>query len=105
MWQLWWFGSGLVLFAMVGLYAGRLRRRRAAIWPLLIAVCLLIGCASTPMNVIMTNPETGKSVYVSHSSWGWGMAGIAAAINAEQQQKKAIEAAKMMGYIEMKEVK
>jgi hypothetical protein len=33
------------------------------------------------------------------------MAGVAAALNAEQQQKKAIEAAKMMGFTEMKEVK
>jgi hypothetical protein len=71
----------------------------------IVSVALCIGCASTPMNVIMTNPDTGKSVYVSHSSWGWGMAGVAAALNAEQQQKKAIEAAKMMGYTKMKEVK
>jgi len=71
-----------------------------------VIVCgLSLGCATTPMNVIMTNPETNKSVYVSHSSWGWGMAGMMAAMNAQQQQQKAIEAAKMMGYTEMKEVK
>jgi hypothetical protein len=71
----------------------------------IIAILFCFGCSTTPMNVIMTNPESGKCVYVSHSSWGWGMAGVAAAINAEQQQKKAIEAAKMMGYTDMKEVK
>jgi hypothetical protein len=65
----------------------------------------LVGCATTPMNVIMTNPTTKKSVYISHSSWGWGFAGIAAAIDAEQQQKKAIAAAKMMGFTEMQVVK
>lgn len=73
---------------------------------LIIAVLfILAGCAATPMNVVMTNPSSGKCIYVSHNSWGWGMAGIAAAIAAEQAQKKAIEAAKMMGYTEMKEVK
>lgn len=71
----------------------------------IIAILFCLGCATTPMNVVMTNPETGKCVYVSHSSWGWGMAGVMAAVNAEQQQKKAIEAAKMMGYTDMKEVK
>lgn len=72
---------------------------------IIVAMLFCFGCASTPMNVVMTNPTTGQCVYVSHSSWGFGMAGIAAAINAEQQQKKAIEAAKMMGYTDMKEVK
>ena len=68
-------------------------------------VCALSGCATTPMNVIMTNPTTGQSRYIAHSSWGWGMAGIAAAVNAEQQQKKAIQAAQMIGFTDMKEVK
>jgi hypothetical protein len=73
----------------------------------LIATLLVftLGCAKVPMHVIMVNPETKKSIYVTHSSWGWGMAGLAAAINAEQQQKKAIEAAKQMGYTEMQIVK
>ena len=70
-----------------------------------VLALVLSGCGlNVPMNVVMTNPETGRCVYVSHSSWGFGMAGIAAAINAAQQQKKAIEAAKMMGYTDMKEV-
>jgi len=71
----------------------------------LLMAGLLAGCGErTPMNVIMTNPTTGKSVYVTHSSWGWAMKGVAAALNAERQQKMAIEAAKMMGYTDMQEV-
>ena len=73
---------------------------------LVISIVFVIGCGErVPMNVVMTNPETGKKMYVSHSSWGWGMAGIAAAVNAEQRQKNAIKAAKMMGFSEMEEVK
>jgi len=72
---------------------------------IMVLLCLALGCAPVPMNVIMTNPDTGRSVYVSHSSWGFGMAGIMADINARQQQQKAIQAARMMGYTEMREVK
>jgi hypothetical protein len=75
------------------------------IFLLLVFLATFIGCGlNGPMNVVMTNPNTGKCVYVSHSSWGFGMAGVAAAINAAQQQKMAIEAAKMMGYTEMQDV-
>lgn len=73
---------------------------------LLAAILVLaLGCSGTPMNVIMTNPETGKSVYISHYSWGYGFGAIGPAIVAEQQQRKAIEAARMMGYTKMREVK
>jgi len=72
---------------------------------LILAIILMMcACARTPMNVIMSNPMTGQSVYVNHYSYGWGMAGIAAALAAEQQQRKAIEAAKLMGYTQMTEV-
>jgi hypothetical protein len=57
------------------------------------------------MNVVMTNPGTGKSIYIAHYSYGVGFGAIGPAIVAEQQQKKAIEAAKMMGFTEMQVVK
>ena len=100
---LFWCGCGLTIFGLAGIYW---RQGWVRVWPLLLLLIFLAGCAArTPMNVIMTNPKTGKSVYVSHSSWGWGMAGVAAAVNAEHQQQKAIEAARMMGYTDMQEVK
>jgi hypothetical protein len=72
---------------------------------ILIALLLLsLGCA-TPMNVVMTNPETGKKVYISHHSYGLGLAGVSAAIAARQAQEKAIQAAKQMGYTQMELVK
>lgn len=70
-----------------------------------LSLLAVIGCGSTPMNVIMRNPETGKSVYVSHYSYGFGLKGIMGAIAAQQQQDKAVEAAKLMGYTEMEIVK
>jgi hypothetical protein len=73
---------------------------------ILILMITLVGCGTpTPMNVVMTNPQTGKKVYISHNSWGFGMAGLTAAIAAHESQRKAIEAAKMIGYTEMEEVR
>ncbi len=71
---------------------------------IILIACGLLGCAHTPMNVIMTNPATGQSVYISHYAYGFGFGLMAAAITAEQQQKLAIEAARMMGYTEMRVV-
>lgn len=72
-----------------------------------LMLLLSVGCStmSTPMNVVMTNPDNGQSVYISH--WGGGIgAGLAvSSIQAAVQQKKAIEAARSMGYTEMKVVK
>jgi hypothetical protein len=73
----------------------------------IIAILVCFGCATpVPMNVIMTNPETGKSIYVSNSgSSDMSMAGLGSRNDAREQQDKAIKAAKMMGYTEMKVVK
>ncbi|MCG2771840.1 MAG: hypothetical protein L6277_07120 [Desulfobacterales bacterium] len=66
----------------------------------IIAVLFCLGCATTLMNVItMTNPKTGKSVYVSHGSWGWDMASLSAA--QQERQKRAIEAVGELGFTEM----
>ena len=72
---------------------------------LLVLLVVLVGCASVPMSVVMTNPTTGESRYVSHYSYGYGVKGIAAALVMQEQQRKAIEAARMMGFTQMKEVK
>lgn len=70
----------------------------------LIFLIFLVGCASVPASQVMVNPETGKSVMVSHHSWGWGMAGVAAAVGAQQAQKSDIEAMKKMGFVEAEKV-
>jgi len=71
----------------------------------LVVLFLFSGCAGTPMNVVMTNPETGRSVYIAHHSYGFGMRGITAALEADRAQRLAIEGAKAMGYTEMKEIR
>lgn len=71
---------------------------------IMAALLFSLGCA-TPMNVIMTNPETGKKIYIAHHSWGFGVAGLSAAITAQQAQAKAIKAAQQMGYTQMELVK
>jgi len=74
-------------------------------WLAIILFVVAIGCGtSIPMAVVMVNPETGKSVYITHYSYGYGAGGLSAAVAAKQQQYRAIQAARMMGYTQMKVV-
>lgn len=76
----------------------------------IMAILFCLGCMgyNPPMNVIMTNPETGKSVYVAHQQIDGGIFGGQAAMVQDyenrKQQDKAIKAYRMMGYTEMKVV-
>lgn len=75
-------------------------------WIVIAGILTCLGCGPhAPPSVIMTNPQTGESKYISHTSWGFGMAGIAAAIAATDAQDKAVKAAEMMGFTSMREVK
>jgi S1-C subfamily serine protease len=49
----------------------------------------------------MVNPTTGNTVMVSTHSWGYGAAGIAAAIGAQQAQKSKVETMKGAGWVEI----
>ena len=76
----------------------------------IIMAFLLIGCMgyNPPMNIVMTNPETGKSIYVAHQQIDGGIFGGQAAMIQDyenrKQQDKAIKAYKMMGYTQIQEV-
>lgn len=76
----------------------------------IIAILCCFGCGvNPPMSVIMTNPETGKSVHLSQPQLNMGILGGARALAADnaacEQQDQAIKAHRMMGYTEMKVVK
>jgi S1-C subfamily serine protease len=75
--------------------------RMALFFLLMVA---LTGCQNVPSSQVMVNPDTGEGKVVSHHSWGYGMAGVAAAIGAQQAQKSDIEAMKKAGYVEIEKV-
>ena len=69
------------------------------------ALLLCLGCSNNiPMSVIMRNPDTGQCIYISHYSVGYGTAGLASALVAVKQQRNAVQAARTMGYTEMRNI-
>lgn len=62
-----------------------------------LAALLALGCTQSQ---VLVNPETGQVARVSHTSWGWGLAGLAAAASASEAQKQAVADYKSMGFVE-----
>lgn len=71
---------------------------------LFLLLVALTGCQTVPSSQVMVNPDTGEAKMVSHHSWGWGVAGVAAAVGAQQAQKSDIETLKKAGYVEIEKV-
>jgi S1-C subfamily serine protease len=70
-------------------------------WTVVLALVLLVGCGGTKPSQVMVNPDTGEAKMVATHSWGYGAAGIAAAIGAEAAQKDKVETLKKAGYVEI----
>ena len=75
-------------------------------WLVAIILFLVMGCETgIPLNVFMTNPETGKTVHIHHVGTGFWAIGTIANLEAEKKQAEAIEEAKAKGYTVMRVVK
>jgi hypothetical protein len=65
-------------------------------------ICSCGGMGGVPMHVLLKNPATGQTVYVSNSVYSTN---FGVHLNAVMEQARTIRAYQMMGFTEMQEVR